>query len=255
MTNIKGADRTSGWVELEEKVADQVGPYGAGKSMTITLPGGKNGRGKRVKVRIPRSMIPELKRQSFAAFWDTQPMKTPSNDATASRYMLFDDISLGTGSANRLGDAVFVEKIVFRLMVNGSSASTFQTTTLAVVMDLEPDATVPVWADMFASIGAGNNGLYDVAIPEQDKRFRFRFLREIRIPHKWTAAYYNAATVASVEPFLITLDIPIKRRVEYDASAAKPVKGCNVGIFGWSDSTVATLPAAYGSYEIFFRDA
>lgn len=259
MTHLKGGkDQASGWVELETKVVDQVGPFGGGgKTMTLTMPGkGKKGKGRQVKLRIPASMIPELKRQSFAAFWDTQPLKTPANDATASRYMLFDDISLGTGSANRLGDAIFVEKIVIRLLVHGQVTTTFNTATLAVILDTEPDATAPAWTDMFAGIGAGGTGLYDVAIPEQDKRYRFRYLREVRVPLKWTAAYYTgAAAVVSLEPFLITLDIPIKKRVMYDASVSKPVKGCNVGVFGWSDESGATLPKAYGSYEIFFRDS
>jgi hypothetical protein len=257
--NANIRDRTSGWVELEEKVPDDVPSYGGrgmSKTMTVLAPGkGKKGKGKRLKLRIPRSMIPEVKRQAFAAFWDMQAMKNPSVDTTAARYNLFDDIALGTGSANRLGDAVFVEKIVIRLMVHGQSAETFGVSTVAVVMDTEPASSVANWLDMFSGIGAGNTGLYDVAIPEQDERFRFRYLREVRFPHYWSAAYYNAGTTAAVIPHCVTLDIPIKRRVMYDATQTKPVAGCNVGIHGWSDTTLGTWPRAYGSYEIFFRDA
>lgn len=259
-----GRDKTSDWVELEEKVDDQIGPYGGrAKTMTVMLPGkGKKGKAKQVKLRIPPSMIPELKRQVFAAFWDTQELKTPTDDATASRYMVLDDISLGTGSANRLGDAIYVDRLVVRIMVKPRFDVSYVTTGTAsvanflVVMDTEPDATVPAWTDMFATIGAGSVALYDVAVPEPDKRFRFRYLREVRAPLEWTAAYWdvtNSRAVAQMKPICITLDIPIRRRVMYDSSVAKPVKGFNLGIFGWSD--LSNSVRAWGSYEVFFRDA
>lgn len=258
MSRVK--ETTSEWVALEEKVADNVGPFGGrstgSRQLTVLLPGkGKKGKGRRMKLQIPRSMIPEVKRIT-AYFWDAQYMKNPAVDTTASRYMILTDIVQGTGSSNRLGDAIFVEKVVLRFYFNGTSQTTFQISNGVVFADNEPAAAVPNWADLFTGIGVGNTGLYDVAVPEQDERFRFKMLREFHNMHFWSAAYYNAGAFAAVRPIFIELEIPIKRRVMYDSTQAKPVAGCDIGVMGWSDMAGgATLwPQGYASYQVFFRD-
>ncbi len=249
----RGGDKTSEWVELEEKVPDQVGAFGnRGRDLMVTLPG-KGKKGKKVKLRIPSSMIPELKRYYQVAFWDVETLNSPAG--TASSYNILQNITPGTSAITRLGDAIYIEKIVIRLLVYQVTTITFTTANIAVVIDNEPAVGSPAWTDIWQDIGGSDPGAYDVAIPNYDKRFRFNIVREARIPLEWAAAYWNGSTaLISTRPQLLVLDIPIKRRVMYNGATGAPYRGCNISVWGWSDAN-ANPPLAQGSYEVFFRDA
>ena len=248
----RGHIETSEWVEAEDfKVPDSVPPFeSAAKLMTVQVGKGKKKRG--VRMRIPRGLLPELKRKFDPAFWDGETLDSPS--ATASQYALFAQIVQGTNAQNRLGDSIFVDKVVLRLHLEQSTSNTFSTACLAVVMDMEPAAGNPAWTDVFQGIGAATAPAYLNAIPNFDKRLRFSYKERMSIPLSWSGAYWNgSAATVSPHPKQIVMEIPVKRRVSYDNSGGV-YRGCELQLFGWSDLT-ANTPKVWGSYEIFFTDA
>jgi hypothetical protein len=249
-------DVSSGWDEIETKVPDQVSLVAGGKSTWVTLSGGK-GKGKkekRIRLRIPTTMLhPEMKRMYGVGFFDAATVGTPASGY--QKYSFISQVSAGTSSYQRLGDAIFVEKIVLRLLVYQNTTITFTTANIAAVLDNEPASGEPSWTDVFQGIGSSDLGSYDVAIPNYDKRSRFTIVREIRCPLQWAAAYWNgSAAVISTTPHHLVLEIPIRRRAMFDGATARPYRGVELTLYAWSDTTT-NKPLIQGAYEVFFTDA
>ncbi len=247
-------DTSSEWVDFETKVPDQVPSIARDKVQTISVyTKGKGKKGKAVKLRIPRSLFPELKRRYSAAFWDAETLDIPTS--TASSFNFFSQVAQGVAADSRLGDSIFVEKVVVRLYLEQSTGITFTTADFAAVFDQEPAAGAPAWTDIFQGVGAASAAAYHVAIPNYDKRFRFRYANRATVPLSWSAAYWNGSSaVVSVHPVTMTLEIPVKRRILFDNTSGRPIRGCELMLWGWSD-TAANTPRATASYEIFFADA
>ncbi len=253
--NSRNHETSSEWVDWEEKVPDQVPSVPRGKEQTVTVltkGKGKKGKGKAMKLRIPRAMLPELKRHYSAAFWDAETLDIPTS--TASSYDFFTQIAQGVAADSRLGDSIFVEKVVVRLYLEQSSSNTFTTADLAVVFDQEPAAGAPAWTDIFQGVGAAGVAAYHVVIPNYDKRFRFRYAKRATVPLAWASSYWNgSAGVVSIRPVTMTLEIPVKRRIQYDNTNGRPIRGCELMLWGWSDVSSNT-PKCTASYEVFFSD-
>ncbi len=249
----RGQIETSEWVEAEEKVPDQATNADArlGKARVITVATGKGRRKRGMRLRIPSALVPELKRQFLAAFWDNETLDAPS--ATASRFPVFAQITQGASAQQRLGDAIFVEKVVVRLCIEQNPSITFCSAHFAAVLDTEPAGSTPAWTDVFQGIGGASAGAYNVAIPNFDKRSRFVYKERTTVPLSPSAAYWNGSTaLLCVRPVYVTLEIPIRKRVSYDDTSSV-YKGCELQLFGWSDTTSNT-PKCWGSYETFFTD-
>lgn len=242
------------WIEVEEKVPDQVAPLPRSQVVRVLTKGkGKKGRPSTMRLVLPRAMTPEIKRFSNAAFWDAETLDIPSS--TASSYNFYTQITSGGGSQNRLGDAIFVDKVVVRLYIEQSTGITFTTADVAFVSDLEPAAGAPAWTDVFNGIGAASAAAYHVALPNFDKRFRFRYEKRASLPLAWNSSYWNGSTaIVSVKPQVVVFEIPVKRVVKYDGTSARPIAGSEMMIWGWSD-TSSNTPKATASVEVFFQDA
>lgn len=236
---------------MEDKVPDQVSETTTSRKVKVQMPGKRGKVGRSLVLRIPQGMLPELKRQYFAAFWDAETLDDPA--ATASNYQFFSQISQGSNSYNRLGDSIFVDRVVIRMIIVQSGDVSHETANLALVLDQEPAAGTPAWGDMFQGIGAASLQAYNVAIPNYDKRSRFKFIERASLPLAYTSAYGVGAAFSSVMPRTITFDIPIKRHVRYDGTGARPYSGAELMIWGWSD-VASNTPQATASVEIFFTD-
>jgi len=255
MTTTGSMTGASDWIDVERKNMDPT----AERRVAVTVmtgKGGKGGKGKKgkmIKLRLPASVLPELKRHYAAAGWDAETLDIPT--ATASSYNFFTQIGIGTANDSRLGDAIFVERVVIRLYIAQSASATSSVANLALVQDLEPAAGAPAWTDMFQGVGGAGPAAYHVAIPNYDKRYRFKYLERAVIPLHWSAAYY-ASPSTFVSPGTTTLhfEVPIKRKVYYDNTNGRPVRGNELMLWGWSDTNTNT-PQATMSYEIFFTDA
>lgn len=246
--------KSSDWEEIEDKVPDQVAEVSRSKTLHIATRGkGKKGKPRYVKLVIPRAMMPEIKRYVNAAFWDAETLDIPTSTASSSNF--FTNIVNGGGSQNRLGDAILVDKVVVRLYIEQSTSITYTTADIAFVSDLEPAAGAPAWTDIFNGVGAAGAAAYHVAVPNFDKRTRFRYEKRASVPLHWGAAYWNGSTaVVSVVPKVLVFEIPYKRLVKYDGTAARPIAGSELMIWGWSDTNTNT-PKATASVEVFFQDA
>jgi hypothetical protein len=244
---------TSEWIEHEEKVPDQATNADArlGRARVITVATGKGRRKRGMRLRIPSALVPELKRQFLAAFWDGETLDAPS--ATASRFPVFAQITQGSSAQQRLGDSIFVEKVVVRLHFEQNTSITFCTAHIAAILDTEPAVGSPAWTDVFQGIGAAGSGAYNVAIPNFDKRSRFVYKERLTVPICPQGGYWNGSTAILLpRPVQVTMEIPIRKRISYDDTASV-YKGCELQIFGWSDVT-ANVPKCWASYETFFTD-
>ncbi len=255
--NHVGREVASDWVDLESKVVDNAKPMASQGRRLTTI---KLGKGKRSrKLRVPRNMVGggELKRAFSATVWNAQTLGAPSGGTTA--FGLFSNIANGTASVNRIGDVIRVQRVVMRGYLEWSSSETFSTASVAVVLDNEPatqatTSSLPAWTEVFQGIGGSTSAQYNVAIPNDNKRWRFNFLRRLTVPSALTALTWNGTTtIAAARPQVFELDIPINRLVEYDPSSAVPYKGCECVVYGWSDVT-SNDPKISLSYEIFFTD-
>jgi hypothetical protein len=216
---------------------------------TIVTQKGKGKAAKTVRLRIPLPMAPEIKRFFNAEFWSAETI----DDATsASFYSVFTNIVQGDQATNRQGSMIRVLKVVLRLyLVPSSSQASATAVTTALVLDNEPAQGQPgfttVWQGGLATLPA-----YQCAIPNYDKRSRFRYLRRDHTPMLWTAVNQTGPVVC-VRPEFLTIDQPINRTVKYDGTAARPYGGCELELQAWSDIS-ANTPKAYGAIEVFFTD-
>lgn len=220
------------------------------KQMTIVAGRGK--KKKSVKLFIPRSMTQqEVKRWFNAALFDGALMGIPSG--TPLKTQTLSAITQGGGAINRLGDAIFVHEVVFRVMIVPDATITWSVANLAWVLDREPAVGLPNWNIVFNTIGGAGAGCYDVAMPAYDTRFRFKYLERMTVPCSWHAAVWNgAAVVASVLPIVATVRVPIKKKVMYDATNAV-YAGVELLLYGWSSG--GNAPLLTTSVEVFFSDA
>jgi len=241
------------WVDLETKVPDQVAPFGGRSSMKeVVVSTGKGKKKKMVKLRIPRSMLQqEVKRFFNTGFFDAAVMDIPSGAPLKSNS--FGTISSGGGAINRLGDAIFVHKVVYRFFIQPDATVTWQGAELAWVLDNEPAAGLAVWSSVFNTIGAGTTGLYHCAIPVYDQRFRYKYLRRVSEIFQTIFVWNGSAFTGSPKPLIMEVTIPIRRKVMYDASNAVTA-GCELAMYGWSGASV-TQPKLWCSMEVFFSDA
>lgn len=241
------------WIDIERKVPDQVGPFSKGGNFKqVSLMTGKGKKKRSVKLTIPRAMFKqEIKRWFNTALFDTAALGTPAG--TPLRTNTFGTIASGGGAINRLGDAIRVHEVVYRLLLVPDNTFTWTVSNLAWIIDNEPAVGLPAWNVCFNTIGAGSVQCYDVAIPAYDTRFRFQYKERMTIPCADRAAYWNgAAAITSVLPIVATVRIPMKgRRVLYDATNAV-YSGCELVFMGWSSGAASTLTM---SVEVFFSDA
>lgn len=246
-----GRDTTTDWVDLEEKVVDNVKPVQKGRTRTIIIPkAGK--KGKPLRLTIPVALKPEVKRWFEVAFWNDDLVASPAG--TPLIYTIMQKIVSGTGPTQRIGNVIKVLKVVLRLHIYQVTTLTFTTVNIAVVKDTEPVGGQPGWTAVFQTIGGAGTGAYNTAIPAQDTRFRYQYLKEAKVPLEWTAAYWNgSAAVISTKPHCMTLEIPINQYTEYISTTGSPGKGFEIHLMAWSD-TNSNIPKINGSYEIFYTD-
>jgi hypothetical protein len=242
-------DEADEFTMVEDKAPDDVGLFGKASAVMVKVGKGK----KKTMIRLPRSLIPELKRLVLPAFWDQETLDDPGH--TASLFSFLGQIGQGTGASNRLGDAIIVERIVIRYHVEQSASQSFCTAVLELIEDKEPAVGAPVWTDVFQGIGGASTSAYLVAVPNFDKRSRFSYLKRRTMPLSWQAASYNGSTVTNAPAVTdgVMVILP-KRRVEFDNTSAPPYKGAEFRLFGWSDIT-ANTPKITASAEIYFTDA
>jgi len=249
MSRAKGNKHTTGgdWTNIEEKVPDDVPEQP--RSITVRT-GGKGKKGGLQKLFLPRSMIPETKRM-FSYFWDAETLDAPSGGA--SSFFFLQDIAQGSNSTQRIGDSIFVKRIVIRLIIDQSAGNNTTTANLALIKDTEPAAASPAWTDLFQGIGGSSAAMYNVAIPNFDERSRFKYLKRITQPLVWQAAYYNAAAFGTPQVISLTLVQEVNQQVSYNGTSATPERGAEISLWGWSDLT-ANTPKCNASMEIFFTD-
>ncbi len=217
---------------------------------------GKKAHGKKLRkmrMTLPRFLMPELKRAFSAAFWDAETLDDPGTGASA--YNFLSQIEQGANPTQRVGDVIFVDEIVLRLYMEQSSSTTFSTAEFRLIEDREPAAGAPGWNTVFNGIGGASVQSYHVAIPDFDQRWRFKYLKEGSFPQAWTASSVNGGvTTSAIRPVSMTWRIPVKREIMYNSTSAYPVRGGEFILFGWS-SLSANTPKVWASYEIFFTDS
>jgi hypothetical protein len=217
---------------------------------------GAKGHRKRMQAMrliLPRALLPELKRAFNVAFWDAETLDDPGTGA--STYYLLSQIAQGSNPTQRIGDVIYVHRVVIRMYIEQSSSATFSTAELRLVADTEPAAGGPAWTTVFQGIGGSSIQAYHVAIPDFDLRWRYKYLREVSVPMSWTASSVNAGvTTSAIRPVSAVWDIKVDREVAYNSTSAYPVKGQELILWGWS-SLNANTPKCWASYEIFFTDA
>jgi hypothetical protein len=256
----RGQIATSDWAIVEEKVPDQTGASDGGRGRsgfkTIKI-GGK--RNKQVMLRIPRALFPELKRIYNPAFWNNETIDIPTNPL--SIFGFFSQIVQGSGAQNRTGVVIMVERIVIRLYITFSQSQAQVTPCFALVMDKEPAvveaiASAPAWLDMFEGIGGASAPAYLVALPNDDKRWRFDYLKRVQVPTAACVAPVLAGFVPAyiTQPRYIEIDVPIRKSIKYDSVSGTPYAGGELNLAGWSD-VGTNVPLVTASYELFFSDA
>lgn len=242
------------WVSMETRPPDQVGPSGRRpKNTTVSVVTGKGRKAKNVKLRIPASMFPEIKRYYQVCGIDAQAVGQPG--ASSVQKDIFAGVTSGTGAGQRLGNSIFVKKVVFRLYCVQDTTINFSNLNFAFVHDLEPAAAAPLWSTVWEPGGSGA-GQYNVVIPADDERFRYKYDQRFTVPLHWTAVAWNGSTYAtSTKPFTGVVEIPINRRIDYSSSAtARPFKGEELTMWAWSDAG-SNKPFLTASWEVFFTDA
>jgi len=148
----------------------------------------------------------------------------------------------------------FSSKIVIRMQLVASTSAAPHTAVIALNLDMEPAvvesiAAAPAWGDLYQGIGAANVEAVTVAIPNYDKRARFRYLKHITEPMTPMAAFANVL----YQQKYITIEHTVNKRVRYDSTIGTPYAGCEMFLCGWSDLT-ANVPKVEASYELFFTD-
>lgn len=249
MTSKKAGAHHDFEVVEEVKVVDQMPQQIRPKMKVFYAKNGKGKNAKMVKVAIPMSIAPELKRYFSGDFWSAETI----DDATsASFFSVFTNIVQGDQATNRQGDIIRVIKVVFRLYIVPSTSQAASTAvTIAALLDKEPAQGQPGWTTVWQG-GLASVINYQCAIPNYDKRSRFEIKRREHFPMVW-AAVNQTGPVVSVVPVFCTMDIPLNRVVKYDGTAARPYSGCELELQAWSDLS-ANTPRAYGAVEVFFTD-
>lgn len=250
MSHPKSAnDPSSEWIAVEEKIPEYtLGRSRKNQSLSVQVKGKGKGKARTMKLSIPRSMIPEVKRMFNAAFWDQETLDSPA--AGASFYSLGAQVQLGTGAIQRIGDSIFIKEVVVRYHLIQSASASNCTAVIAMNLDHEPAAGGPNWAGVYQGIGSSSASAYTVAIPDFDQRSRFSYLRREVVP----LAPQAVNVFNLVKPVVATMRVPINKWVRYDNTTSIPTQGVDVQLWAWSDLTSNT-PTLTASYELFFTDA
>ena len=187
-----------------------------------------------------------------AEFWTAETLDDPATGA--SRYGFLADITQGGNDKQRIGDQIYLKRIIIKLHLHQSASSPSNIVRLALVQDTEPAAGVPNWSDIWQG-GLANTESYMQAIKNYDKGHRFRILRQFSRTLQWGAATINAGTVTGApQKMSIVINKAINKKIWYDGAATVPYKGCELYLFAWGENNSNTVQA-YGSYQVFFTDA
>lgn len=219
------------------------------KSVTVMGP-----KGKPVVLKIPRSLVPEVKRMYHPAFWNIETLDSPAG--TVSAYSFIDKIAQGVTAAQRIGGEIRLHGLRINFFAFQSSGITSDTAVLQVIKDKQPAAGLPNWSDLFEPIGGGTDAsAYTVAVPKYDTRKRFDYVDRRLLNSSWTAAYYNAGPTISIRHQVGVIEMKFNgAKIEYDPSLGVITKGFNVDLYGWGLQTSDTTRVT-ASYELFFEDA
>lgn len=244
------------WIEFERKVPDQVGPFqggsGRGGIKEVMVVSGKGKKAKKVKLRVPRNMLQqEVKRWFNAALADAVNLDIPSG--TPYKTNSFGAIAQGGGAANRIGDAIFVHKVVYRMFISFDATITWSVAELAWVFDTEPAVGISNWNVVFNTIGGASNSLYHCAIPANDTRFRYKFAKRMTHVSATDFVWNGSAFTGTAKPLVLEVEIPVRKRVMYDATNAV-YKGTELALYGWGGGA-ANQPKLSCSIQVFFSDA
>jgi len=242
------------WVDFERKVVDQVPSTIGGRSRLkqVVLSTGRGQKKKNVRLYIPRNMFrQEIKRWFNAALADAVSLDSPAG--TPYKTNSFGAIIQGGAAINRIGDAINVLKVVYRLLIVPNSTITWSGAEMAWLLDNEPAVGISTWNVPFNTIGAASTGLYHCAIPAYDTRLRYKQLKRLSHVFETTFVWNGSAFTGSTKPLIMEVEIPVRRKVQYDATNAV-YAGCELAVYGWQ-AAASNQPTLSMSIEVFFTDA